>query len=119
MRWCILALLAVLTACAAPQPLSRRDVALEVSWLAIHLVDYGQTRTVARNPDRYYECNPCYGEHPSADRIDVLFPLGAALHPVVTWLLPPRWRPYWQGASIASSGGCVVNNQQNGIRPDF
>jgi len=82
-------------------------------------MDWRQTVQIARNPDRYWERNPLLGEHPSEQRVNLHFLVGAILHPIVTEILPSKyrlwgtdWKPriIWQSISIGMSGICVLNN---------
>ena len=40
------------------------DIKYEAAYLALHTVDWGQTRNIAKNPSRYSEVNPVLGKHP-------------------------------------------------------
>jgi hypothetical protein len=44
---------------------STQDKSLEATWQILHFIDWRQTRTIAKNPDKYREMNPILGEHPS------------------------------------------------------
>jgi hypothetical protein len=99
----------------AADPWSKQDIALETLWEGIHLMDWSQTRQIATQPDRYFERNPILGQHPSKQYVNVYMLSGAVLHPVVTNFLPKKYRPYFQGISIAMSGTCVVNNFSIGL----
>jgi len=103
---------------------SVQDYALEASWGIVHLIDWGQTRYIAKNPDRYHECNPILGRHPSVGQVDIYMGAGLILHPIVAALLPTKARilglefnprAAWQTVTIFSSGICVVNNINIGV----
>ncbi len=98
---------------------STQDKTLEGTYQVLHVLDWGQTRDIAKNPDKYYEMNPILGKHPSTTEVDIYFITTAILHPIVTHLLPNTWRPWWQGITISVSGVCVVNNFAVGIKMDF
>ena len=100
----------------AADPWSRRDVALQATYFLFHALDWGQTRQIARAPDRYWEaCNPLLGSHPSQGRVDAYFTLSTLAHAGITHLLPSRYRPYWQGITIGVSGYCVGRNLSIGL----
>jgi hypothetical protein len=57
----------------AADPWSRQDIALEGAYIVLHVVDWGQTRDIASQPDKYHESfNPFLGEHPSREKVDGL-----------------------------------------------
>jgi hypothetical protein len=52
------------------------DKALGAAALTLWVVDFGQTRYIAKNPYRYYEYNPLLGKHPSVSRVNKVFIAG-------------------------------------------
>lgn len=95
------------------------DIAREVVFQAMHVIDYHQTMNVVNHPDKYRELNPVIGEHPSRDRLNAFMFTGAVLHIGVTHFLPAKWRPYWQYLTIGIKAGCIVQNLNTGLRIDF
>lgn len=67
------------------------------------------------NPDQYREFNPILGSHPSVGEVDLYMGGWMLLHPIISDMLPPEYRKYWQYISIGVSGGCVLNNMNLGI----
>ena len=65
--------------------------ALLTSALTLHVVDWGQTRTIAMNPDKYHETNPILGRHPSTGKVNTYFAATALLIPTLAHLIP-EWR---------------------------
>lgn len=98
------------------QKWDKKDVALEATWQVIHLLDWGTTLDITRKPERYYEINPILGRHPSRDTVNLYMFGGALLHLGVTHILPPKYRPYFQGITIGMSGICVLNNLSIGLQ---
>ncbi len=92
-----------------------QDTALEVAYLGLHLADWRQTVTIAEDPGRWHEHNPVLGRHPSRAQVNALFIAGAVLHPVVSYLLPRKWRTAWQASGIGLELLCVGNNAWAGI----
>lgn len=41
--------------------------------IAANIIDWGQTRTIAKNPDKYRELNTFLGDHPSVARVNNYF----------------------------------------------
>lgn len=124
----VLTILLISTPTYALDSWTKQDIILEATWQSLHFIDYGQTLSIAKNPDRYYEMNPLLGKHPSTELVHVYMLGGALLHPVITYLLPRKvellgvdfpLRTVWQMISIGMSLGCVVNNASIGLRVEF
>lgn len=98
---------------------TKADTLREVSWQVLHIVDWGQTRHIAKNPDQFYEINPILGRHPSVGEVDTYMITGAVIHTAVSVVLPQKYRSYWQYVTIGMSGYCVGNNINAGIKVDF
>jgi hypothetical protein len=98
---------------------SKQDYALEATWQVIHLMDWGTTLDITRHPDQYKELNPILGEHPTREEVNLYMFSGALLHAGVTHILPPKYRPYFQGITIGMSGVCVLNNLSVGLQIKF
>ena len=98
---------------------SKRDYTLQATWTVLHIVDWGQTLDIAKNPDNFHENNPFIGEHPSVRKVNLLMGSSTIINPLITHVLPSRWRPYFQGLSLAVTTGCVVNNYKLGLHINF
>lgn len=98
---------------------TRTDTAREVAWQAINIIDWGQTLDIARNPEDYREYNPILGKHPSVGNVNLYMLSSALIHPIISYILPPKIRPYWQYITIGLSGACVINNAAVGLRVKF
>jgi hypothetical protein len=95
MKKILLILLAVMTLHIPAQShateWSTTQKGLLVTALTLHTVDWGQTRTISLNPNKYYETNPILGRHPSTDRVNVYFAATALIIPTLAHLIPD-WR---------------------------
>lgn len=98
---------------------SKRDYALEATWIAIHTVDWGLTLDIAKNPDKYHEMNPIIGRHPSVGKVNSYMFASTIIHPVFVHILPSKWRPYFQAFTIGISSACVINNFNIGLHINF
>ena len=98
---------------------SKRDYTLQATWTVLHIVDWGQTLDIAKNPDKFHENNPFIGEHPSVGKVNLYMGSGIFINPLITHVLPSKWRPYFQGLSIGVTTGCVVNNYRVGLHVNF
>lgn len=98
---------------------TRTDTALEATWLVLHAVDWGQTRYIAKNPDRFYEQNPILGKHPSVGRVNAYSALTSVAHYGVSQWLSPANRRIWQSVTIGFAAGTVAHNYHIGVKVDF
>uniref|UniRef100_A0A6H1ZMG4 Uncharacterized protein n=1 Tax=viral metagenome TaxID=1070528 RepID=A0A6H1ZMG4_9ZZZZ len=101
--------------CAA-DPWTKSDTVREAAFQTLHAVDYLQTRTIARHPEKYYERNPVLGKHPSEENVIVYFAAGAVAHGVISYYLPDPYRQIFQYVTIGLSSACVLNNFNIGLR---
>lgn len=88
-------------------------------YTALHLMDWAQTRTIARNPERWRELNPILGAHPSTREVDQYFALTLVGHYVVANLLPDKYRSLFQHVTISMEAAVTRNNIVLGIKGDF
>jgi hypothetical protein len=104
----------------ASDPWSIQDIALESTYIALHVIDWGQTRDIAKNPDEYHEAyNPLLGNHPSKDKVDLWFLTTTVTHILITNYLPSECRPYFQGVTIGIAGSLVLINFSVGLKIAF
>jgi len=115
----LLLVLALPVTAHAFDPWSRQDVALETTWMILHVLDWGQTLDLADQPDRYHELNPILGRNPSRSQVNLYMAASALLHVGVTHVLPAKCRPWFQYVSIGVSGMCVINNFSVGLSIRF
>jgi hypothetical protein len=112
---------------------TKTDTAYQVSFLLVALVDYSQTRWMARNEwawngKTYYEINPLLSKRPSVSEVDTLIPLGLITHTLIALALPPRLtvfgyeinpRRIWQCSFILIEVGAIGNNYGGGVKIEF
>ena len=99
--------------------MTKKDLLLESTWMALHFVDWRQTVHVAKHPQEFEEMNPILGRHPSVGRVNLYMAAGMVLHPLVSYVLPQPYKKWWQYVTIGLSGGCVVNNFTIGVKMSF
>ncbi|MEK7593512.1 MAG: hypothetical protein AAB464_02245 [Patescibacteria group bacterium] len=98
---------------------TNKDTAREVVYSALHIADWGQTRYIAKNPQKFYERNPLLGKHPSVGKVDTYFFGGLVAHAAISYILPPKYRWVWQYVGIGMEGGAVAHNASIGIKFEF
>lgn len=91
---------------------------LFASWLAVHIVDWGQTRTISVDPN-YYEMNPALGPYPSTGQVNNYFIGTALLNYLIVDALPKSMRKGWMTTNIVTSFGAVAHNNYIGINISF
>ncbi len=121
-------LVALLAGCAALQE-GARDKS-EWVYQGLHAVDFAQTVTIARRPQRYYEADPLtsrlIGRYPSERSVEAAWAGLSLAHLLVTgwldreaeatgsdWWRAAKW--VWQIASIGESAYCVHENFSEGL----
>ena len=82
-------------------------------------VDWGQTRSIVRHPERWGEGNPALGPHPTFTQVDTYFPAWILGTAVSYPFIKPEYRPYVYGLITALEGYCVGHNVRNGLHIDF
>ena len=97
---------------------SSGDTNRQLAFTALQMVDWAQTREIARNPD-FYETNPILGKYPSSTEVDVYFAATTLGHYLVSQALPSDYRKVWQYVWIGVQAGYVTHNYQMGVRIDF
>ena len=103
----------------AGEPWSTQDKVLFGVSTTLLVADWAQTRTIAKNPDRWYETNPLLGKHPSVSRVNNYFATTLVANYFITDYLSPKWRTRFQGGLIAVELVVVGNNKRIGIGMSF
>ena len=98
---------------------TRTDYALEVTYQALHLVDWRQTVTISQNGDKYIELNKSLGPHPSHGNVNRYMGFIAVGHVVVSIVLPRPARTVWQSISLLEVAAAVNSNRRLGIGATF
>jgi len=105
--------------CQAADPWETTDYALAGAAVAALAVDWGQTRHIAKNPQRFAETNPILGPSPSVGKVDAYF-VGAMVGTVaLAHVLPGDWRQLFLGGVLALELSVVNQNRSLGIKMAF
>lgn len=121
MKYILIIALILVSACPVEGQSSwtTTDTMLEGTWIILHILDWGQTLDIARNPHRFYEINPILGRHPSVGKVDTYMLLSTIIHPIISYHLPQPYRKYWQYVTISITGGLVIHNFNIGLKVRF
>ena len=98
---------------------TKSNTKLEATYFMLHIIDWRQTRYIAKNPDNFYEINPILGEHPSVEEVDRFAALSMLGHVTISYLLPKKWRKYWQVGTTVIKLSLIINSEIVGIKIDF
>ena len=103
----------------AGEPWDGTDKALGAAALTLWAVDFGQTRYIAKNPDRFYENNPLLGKHPSVSRVNNYFVgVGIAGYLFANYLSSDNRKMFLATFSVVELG-VTRHNRYVGIKVDF
>jgi hypothetical protein len=118
-KFFLLGVIFLLIGCAGNRTWTKADYAREAAFVGLTIIDWGQTRNIAKHPDDYGESNPILGRHPSVGRVNTYFPLAIAGHIIATHYIPHPYRPWWQYIWIAREGYAVGRNYSFGVRMEW
>ncbi|MFL6565119.1 MAG: hypothetical protein ACJ8G5_09335 [Burkholderiales bacterium] len=105
--------------CHAGGPWEKTDYALAGAAVAALAVDWGQTRHIAKNPNRFSEQNPILGPSPAVGKVDAYF-VGAIVGTVaLAHALPSDWRQMFLAGVLTVELGVVQQNRSLGIKMAF
>lgn len=86
----------------------------------LQTIDWGQTRDIARNPDKFIERNQQLGSNPSTGKVDKHFALTELSNVAAALLIKnPELRKLFQVLSVGSQNRVAGRNQEIGIKMDF
>ena len=80
------------------------------------LIDWAQTRYIAKNPERYFEINMILGKHPSVGAVNAYFSVCVVATCAAAYLLPNPWGAAWCGALAIFEVFVVARNYRFGVR---
>jgi len=109
----------ILISCNHTDPWTKQDKILEGTYLTLHTMDWMQTRSTDWKNSSLEEKNPILGESPSKTKTDVYFLVTGLLHVGITYVIPQKYRPYWQALTIGVEATTVGNNFSVGMRLGF
>ena len=105
---------------------TKQDTYRELAYMALLVVDYGQTLNIAKSNGKFAEMNPIFNEYPSQSSVNIAIAISAIIHPMISYLLPPKsdkwkWmnRENWQYITIGAEILAVGNNFRVGIGINF
>ncbi len=98
---------------------SKADTGREILYQGLHLIDYSQTLTIAKNPDRYFERNSILGRHPSVGSVNSYMGAASLVHLGISIAVPKKYRALWQWTSAIATTYVIGGNFRIGIKVGF
>ena len=98
---------------------TKADTVRELTFAALVVVDWGQTLNIADHPTKHKEYNPILGRHPSRGDVNLYMPLAIIVHGTVSYLLPQKYRKWWQYITIGTEAVTISHNFSLGIGVTF
>lgn len=119
MKKFLLSTLILSTASCVPQPCLAEwdavDKGMAVVGATAHIIDWGQTRNIAKDPLNYTEINGILPKHPTVGQVDAYMILTGAMWLGAAALVPDDFRKPVLGLWILSRY-VIINNHQIGLR---
>lgn len=112
----LLALLFMATAKAEPWTTEQKQLGIIAGGL--YLIDYGQTRHIAKNPHQFKELNPLIGTHPTLGQVNRHFLISSAIIFSAAHFLP-QYRSTILKTFIVIETVNTIRNYHIGIRMEF
>lgn len=108
---------------ALPLGVDAREWTTEEKWTAaaaasLRIVDWAQTRHIAKNPDKWRELNPMMPDHPTLGQVNRHFIRGLALTGFVAHFLPDHRLTILRTVAVFQLG-VTARNAHLGIRMEF
>jgi len=122
----ILALILLISTNAFGDEWTRGDTYREAAFQTLNIIDWGQTRYIAQNPDRFYEkdySGLIGSNHPTTERIDIVMSEIAVSHFIISKaLVHYGYRTaadLFQYITIGGKLNSAINNASIGIEVSF
>jgi hypothetical protein len=103
----------------AAEPWDRTDKTLAAAMVTMLVIDWGQTRYIAKNPDQFEERNPLLGKHPSVGDVNRHFVLAIGGSLLIGNYLSSRHRKIFFGAITAAEVAVTIHNNSIGLKVSF
>lgn len=94
---------------------TKEDTERQLLYTALHMIDWGQTRHIARHPEKFKELNPVLGDHPSVTEVDLYFTSSIAAMWFISYKLNKKNRKAFQWFITGIAMQAVGNNLAVGI----
>jgi len=97
-----------------------KDVARQLAFEGLLVLDWGQTLDISARPGEYREYNPVLGDHPSRGDVNRYFLTCALVQfAIAHYLGHGALRSAWQYSGIGLEAGVVANNRSIGLSVRF
>lgn len=103
-------------------PLSDVELVKQLTYTALHLADWQQTRRIAQSAavgGPWIELNPILGPRPRQPEVNRYMAATLAAHWAITWAMPREYRKPWLDGTIALEASVVHRNYRLGVSMAF
>ena len=100
----------------AADPWTPQEQQAGVTLGALMLVDYLQTRQIAKYPEQYHEVNVILGQHPSLGKVNNYFAIASVFTYVLMDALPTEYRRWMLAAGITAEAAVIGSNFNLGLK---
>ena|SRR6266496_5740917 len=116
-----LTLLLFVSALAQAEPWDTTDKVFGGAALVTTMIDWGQTRYIAKHPDRFWEVGSSrfIGEHPSVGKVNNYFAASTLFYGTAANLLPSVYRKVLLGGVVVMRVDVISKNYSLGIKINF
>ena len=104
---------------AHAQEFAPAERAAYIGMQAATLVDWAQTRDIARRPDQFKEANPLIGDHPSVGRVNTFMASRLVVQHLAAVALPPGYRLPVMGTLTGVYTAIVMRNHRMQVDQDY
>jgi uncharacterized protein YfiM (DUF2279 family) len=111
-------LAATLAMSASAQEFDAVDKALYAAAQGAAIVDWSQTRSFIKQPDKFAEGNPLLGRNPSRDKVDAFMVARLGVQHLVFTSVPAAYRKPVMAAVSITSWAAVASNHRIGVSAD-
>ena len=122
MKYLIYSIIALLTVIFShlvqAEPWTKEQKQLAAISTTLHFIDWGQTRHIAKNPDRFYERSPLLPNHPSMGQVNRHFIISGIIIASAAHFLP-QYRSQLLKIHIGYQTINTVRNFHIGLKGDF
>ena len=119
MKTIIIALLLMCNPAFAFDEWTKGDSYAEAAYLTLQYIDWKQSREIQKHPEKYQENNFILGKHPTQAEADRYNIIAAVAHFGIAYMLPRKYRDFWQYSTIGMETAIIYNNKQVGLQIRF
>lgn len=103
--------------CYEHDPWTTQDTVLQLVYITTLSIDCLQTKSFIK--EGRSESNPVLGKRPSQKKVNLFTLTIMSGHSAISFLLPKKYRPYWQIFFIMEESCSIIYNYKAGVKIKF